>query len=335
MESLINATRSATTSLPQAGAGLRGLRRILVPVDGASFSEHALEWALELAHHADATIDLASVNVLPPSVILGDLASASRWEHTARDHSAAYLDELAEAIGRRDDVRIETTLLRDTSAANALARHCRQRSVDLVVMTTHGRRGVARAWLGSVAEALVRELPVPALLVRPEPGAPPPRRARRDRMFRRVLVAMDGSRNAECALEFANLMAGMSGARLDLLRVVDSTALTPVSDVPPATQVVAAAIENERITAAEYLARHSVALQRRGSIVAPRVEVAPDAAGTILGVAAEAASDLIVVGTQGRRGLRRVLLGSVAEEVVRSTTLPVLVVPVGYRGPLC
>ena len=88
----------ASHALPGAERALASLRRILVPTDGSPFAEHALGWALELAHHADAGVDLAFVNVLPPSVVLGEVVVANRWEESASD-SARWTSAVRSATG--------------------------------------------------------------------------------------------------------------------------------------------------------------------------------------------------------------------------------------------
>jgi nucleotide-binding universal stress UspA family protein len=307
-------------ALPQSEAGLSRLRRILVPVDGSAFSEYALACAVELAHRADAVIDLAFVNVLPPSIVLGDIALAGQWERNANSHAEDYLAGLQAHLHARDTTRIETVVVRDTSAARALVRVARARGAGLTVMATHRRSGAARLWLGSVAEAFVRESPAPVLLVRRRETADPTVRA--DRLFERVVVALDGSRNADTALDEAALVAGLGGGALELLRIVDPIAIAAGRDEE---------IEAERRQAAAYLERRARRLRAAGLRASATVVVHTAPALAIVEHADAADADLVVVGTRGRKGLGRVLMGSVAEAVLRGTSRPVLVVPSSFQ----
>ena len=317
-------------SLPRPEEALSRLRRILVPVDGSAFSEHALRWAVELAHRADAAIDLAFVNVLPPSVVLGDVGLAGQWERNAISHAHEYLDGLASRIHEHDDVSLEKLVVRDTSAARALVRLARARDIGLTVMATHGRSGAARVWLGSVAEAFVRESPAPVLLLHPHGEHETTLRA--DRLFSRVLVALDGSRNGDAALAEAALIAGLGGGRIDLLHVVDSLSLAAGAHQVETLHL--QSLEQERRQGFAYLEQRARQLRATGFEADTAVVIDAMPARAVIDHAKRVDADLVVVGTRGRKGFSRALMGSVAEAVVRGATQPVLVVPsaVNYNG---
>jgi nucleotide-binding universal stress UspA family protein len=198
--------------------------------------------------------------------------------------------------------------------------------VDLVVLTTHGRGPLGRFWLGSVADALVRRLPVPALLVRPQEGAPAAE------AVRHILVPLDGSPLAEQILEPAAALAELTGAAVTLLRVVGPVP-PPGAEVPDGLieEAVQQLLEKtaelqERVNAgaSQGLETAAARLRERGLVVQTRVAVADAPAPAILDAAREVGADLIALATHGRRGLKRLLLGSVADKVVRGGTLPVL-----------
>jgi nucleotide-binding universal stress UspA family protein len=305
---------------------LARLRRILVPVDGSTFAEYALTWALEVAHRGDASVDLVFVNVLPPSIVLGDALVAGEWEQSARTHAESYLDGLAARLARDRGIEVRTTVLRDASAARALARHARTTGAGLTVMTTHGRRGPARLWIGSVAEAFIRQSASPVLLLRAD--AADSLEQRRERLFHRVLVALDGSRNADCALEQAAMFSGFDGGSLELLRVIDPLPLAVA--IPLNGDGARLAIDAERERQLDYLETRARLVRLQGTPTRSSLLVDTNAAEAILRHARKGKADLVVVGTRGRKGIGRVLLGSVAEAVVRGTTGPVLVVPSAF-----
>jgi nucleotide-binding universal stress UspA family protein len=180
-------------------------------------------------------------------------------------------------------------------------------------MATHGRGPLSRFWLGSVADELIRRTPVLVLLVRPGekvPGMIP------EVVLGNILIPLDGSALAEQVLEPALELARLMEARCTLLRVVESCS-SPAdrgSDGPP-----------ERAPAETYLNRVAGRLREKGLRIRTRVVVARHAAEAILEEAEAQASNLIALATHGRGGFKRMLLGSVADKVLRGASTLVLV----------
>lgn len=241
-------------------------REIMVPLDGTSFSEAALPYAIMLARRDRARIRLVSAwRPLPPH------ESDSSWERERmawleedRDRLEAYLREMSSRVARASGGSAEVEVL-EGHVDEVLPRWCAAADLDVAVMTTHARAPVLRAWIGSVADHMVREGRHPVLLIHPpseEPsvdvGAAPP--------FGRVLVPLDGSELAETALD-RNLLAGEggSGPELVLLRVIPLVPhSTPLSFPAPLTgpgQV----IEETRRGAEAYLGRSRRASGRLGA----------------------------------------------------------------------
>jgi nucleotide-binding universal stress UspA family protein len=152
-------------------------------------------------------------------------------------------------------------------------------------------------------------------------------------MFKMILVPVDGSRDSGRAVDLAGEIAQKFNADVLLLRVVPRAATMAAAmagQESPGSAALAfeAAEEQERAdkaAARKYLAGHRKGLQDLGVRVSAEVEVG-DPARTITHVALQEKADLIVMTTRGRTGLRRTLLGSVADEVVRAAIAPVLVV---------
>jgi len=140
-------------------------KTILVPTDLSEGAEAALDYACELAAKLDATIHLINVIGIPVLGVpeLGVALTTTMIDGLIKDNQAA-LDKLAEA--KRSNARIGQTLLRTGDARDVINQCAKELNIDLIVMGTHGRRGVSRMLMGSVAETVVRSAPCPVLTVR-------------------------------------------------------------------------------------------------------------------------------------------------------------------------
>ena len=300
---------------------------VLVPVDGSNFAEHALPYALGIARRTGARLHLSLVHV-PPDIVSPHYPLAEALEaHEAerQDQDTAYIEDLVERL-RPSGVELRSTVLRGRVAA-ALARHVEEEEIGLVVLTTHGRGGIQRAWLGSTADSLIRHCMIPILLVRPveetrEIGP------EADRRLERLLVALDGSETAEIALRDALELGVTDGARLRLLHVLQP----PVASASPYLPHTIQLTHDEMTAREEYMKRYLDDVAEKdwlkGHEVETQVVVEYHPAPAVLTAADEMDADLIVLGTHGRGGLRRMILGSVADKVIRGTHRPVLV----HRG---
>jgi nucleotide-binding universal stress UspA family protein len=176
--------------------------KVLVPLDGSVFAEHALPLALEVAQRAQAAVQLVRVHVRVGSPYSGsDLACDLGLDSIIRHKEESYLRNVRQRLATVSPVRLTHKVL-DGPAAAALYQHALATSTDLVVMTTHGRGPLTRCWLGSVADQLVRQVSVPVLLVRPREGA---RERTWKPILQHVLIPLDGSELAEEILEPAHL----------------------------------------------------------------------------------------------------------------------------------
>lgn len=140
-------------------------KNILVPTDLSEAAEAALDYACELAAKLDATVHLVNVIGIPALGIpeLGVALTATMIDNIVAENQQA-LDELA--ARKRGAARIGQVLLRTGDARDVIHQTAREVGADLIVMGTHGRRGVTRALLGSVAESVVRTAGCPVLTVR-------------------------------------------------------------------------------------------------------------------------------------------------------------------------
>ncbi len=307
-------------------------RTILVPLDGSPFGEAALPLALSLARRAGAVLHL--VHVMPPigtiyseaPLYIDSSLERELFQHQ-RERNRVYLEGLAKKLGAMAPVVVQTTLLAG-DIPTLLRNHASEVSADLVVMTTHARGPLGRFWLGSVADELVRKLPMPVLLVRPDEAVtsfePEPAPTR-------ILVPLDGQPLAEQVLDRAVELGTLLQARLTLFRIVKPVLPTPYPVEGASMAQIAQSLIEETTKiqgqlvqeAKDYLEKVAGGLRERGLQVTTLVEVEEKPALAILHHAAEI--DLVAISTHGRPGLSRLFLGSVADKVIRGGHVPVLV----------
>jgi len=300
------------------------VRSILVPLDGSAFAEQALAFAIALGRKGRTRLRLALVHQVPPAPKFPEARKVFRTiEAATRGAERAYLERLAERSREEGQPEVTCVVLSGRPGP-ALVEQCAVWEPSLVVMSTHGRGPLERAWLGSVADHLVRHLTVPLLLLRPKDEALQPVAA-----FGRILVALDGSPAAETALEHAVEIAHEFGSELYLVRVIRP--VPPVTEVP---MVLTDGFDAElpglfRKEAQAYLDAQVTRLHEAG-ISARGIAVLGDGvAGTIIDLARTEAVGLVALGTRGHGRAKRFILGSVADKIIRGAHCPVLVCPKG------
>lgn len=306
---------------------MRPLRNILVPLDGSPFAESVLPMAIDVARRAAARLTLATVHTPAPvaageNVILPDAG----FDDEMRADIRAYLDFVRRRIARdAEETAGVSTLLLEGPVAETLADYAVRGDVDLVVLATHGRGGASRFWLGSVTDALVRRLDVPALVVRPPGGPTPPSGS-----FRRVLVPVDGTPESALGADAAVAALGTLGVEYTLLRVASSVArgLAPFAT----TEGVEADAAAQREAALGELSAVERHLRDLGAEAHAAVRFARTPAEGIVAHAAEMPADLIALATHGRGPVGRLLFGGVTDKVLRTATVPVLVWHAGERA---
>jgi nucleotide-binding universal stress UspA family protein len=297
------------------------MRTILVPLDGSSFSEHALPVAIGAAARMGALLRLVAVYERMPVVRGGQgaLAFDTRLDAELRAELRAYLEKCRRRIALVAPIVEVDTVVLDGSAAEAIAEHTRAAGAELVVMTTHGRRGLRRMWLGSVADALVRHLAVPALVVHPPRGEPLQLGIPN---VRRILLPLDGSTESEGVIEAALALAGKHRVQYTLLRVMMSDDVLRFA--APGDDAVERTLHRKHLAVTAYLDALASRLRARGLKVGTAVREHVDPAIAILEYALEGDVDVIAMATHGRGPVGRLLVGSVADKVLRAGSVPVL-----------
>jgi nucleotide-binding universal stress UspA family protein len=288
---------------------------VLVPTDGSPEAEYAARYGIALAGATGATVHVLSVvdeSLYPRTSVLSDDLIEESLE-AARAEAGEAVDRVAEMAGPGTNV---VTEVRQGVPAESIRTYAADHGVDLVVMGTHGRTGLRRYIIGSVAEEVVRTSEVPVLTVRKRAEEPA------STEISRVLVPTDGSDQSMAAVEHAIDVAATYDATVHALYVVDQRALASYYDAGP---MIGDLIDN--LTAVGENATESVrerANERDVPVETNVVQGIP--AATIDDYVDEKAIDLVVMGTHGRTGVERYLLGSVTDRVVRTSKVPVLTV---------
>lgn len=297
-------------------------KNILVPLDGSALAEQALGTAAMLARASNASIDLATVVEPLP---FGGFDDAP-WNHQESTARQKYIESTAAELSTGAAIAATGITLRGL-AIDKLCERARAIDADLVVMTSHGRSGVSRAWLGSIADAMIRHSDAPVLVLRPEPQALHPSQLHRS--FAHILVPLDGSALSADILSSATELARATGARITILRVVAPMPLIS-SFEPNLPFAYSSLIPDEAATnhLVELIRTELGQLAARlhdetGLVFKTVVVVDEHTAQAIVDHARANDVDLIAMSTHGR-GASRWLLGSVADKILRSSGLSVL-----------
>jgi nucleotide-binding universal stress UspA family protein len=297
-------------------------RSILVPLDGSSFSEHALPVAYTIARASGATVHLAQVHVPSVKQYLASAPSIDAGlDAENRKRERAYLEAIPARMGAEADLKLVPVVL-DGPVAQALAAYVSTNEIDLVIMTTHGRGGFTRLWVGSVAYTLAHHITVPLLLIRPAETAPD---LAERRTLHHFLVPLDGSPLAEQVLEPTLELGKLMQADCTLLHVVEPLQLIGYSPTATAINLEANVTDSLRRDAEQYLGTVAQRLQADSVPVHTKVVIDGQPAAGIVRAAGESGGDMIAMATHGRGGLAGMLIGSVTDKVVRSAEMPVLV----------
>ena len=294
------------------------IKHILFPTDFSASSERAEAAAVGLATAFDARLTLLHVWSVPNS----GYAEALTWP--IDEMEAAARKELAKTHARIAKLHTSTeAVLRAGRAWQCILEQAKAGGVDLIVMGTHGRHGLPRLVLGSVAEKVVRLSPVPVLTLR----APDGEHAAADRPPavvppQNILVATDFSPAAETALDQALELAEEVGAQVHVMHAYQ----LPIIGFPDGVVIPDAAIASRIIGWAEKELAECVARRKASSVKITSILEQADPREAVLTVARRISADLVVLGTHGRRGIARALMGSTAEGILRASPVPVLTI---------
>ncbi len=303
------------------------LQTILVALDGSAVAERALDFAIELSHQYDSELILCSALDYASSINAG--ASPSTAYQTVptvfAEYESATKSFLEEALARtRTAGARASTLLLEGRPVPAILAAARLQQVDAIVLGTSGKRDIELMVLGSTADGVLRLADVPTFVVNRFGSSAGNAATRAHRPIQRILVAFDDSDPAIGALHFAVSLGSGAGSVVICCsavatgQLVDNAAIygcDPAPYVREAREAAFSRLEAETKTGGAAQLRHIERIIVEG--------YAPDA---VLAAAAEHKADIIVCGSHGRRGIRRLMLGSVAESLIRRSAVPVAVV---------
>ncbi len=307
-------------------------RTMLVPLDGSKLAEVVFTYARELAGRLD--LDMVFLYVSSP-----DETDKLPMHRSYIEHAAEQVRAQSEEVRKKNAVKGKPVSARGVLVtgypAEEILRYAESNNIDLIMMATHGRSGLSRWVMGSVADKVLRASGLPVWLVR---AGLPEKTIYAAQEAARMLVPLDGSKLAEAVLPHVTEVARLRGSvEVVLLRVFEeqypmsavSYYLTPAG-YPPQTPLKWEDFikqENEKLRKAGRQYLEGVAAKLKEAGLKTRIEIADGKpAEAIINYAGKDTFSLIVMSTHGSSGLTRFAYGSVTEKVLYGTTAPVLLV---------
>lgn len=272
-----------------------------------------------------ARLHLVSVHESVAS-LPGDTFDASydpAWFGTTEAGQKQYLQAIAERIEKTGGHAV--VAVPAGPAASTLLDYAQREHAALLAMSTHGRGGLNRLWLGSTLDRVMRKTTIPLLVVRSTSELKDPRAP----ILRRIAIPLDGSTLAEAALEPAVFLGEAFDCEYEIVRVVPPVFTIGSPYMAHSVHVDETVVQQRSAEADSYLAAVKERLELEHDVtVRTRLLTTPGEPVTdaVLSAARDADADLIALATHGRGGLRRIFLGSVADKIIRSATLPLLIV---------
>jgi nucleotide-binding universal stress UspA family protein len=280
------------------------IERIVVPLDGSLAAEAILPQVRRVLHRSDSEIIL--VQAVPVPMVEDAIVLAEAQIGAAREYLLGQVERLA-----KQGVRVKH-VLRVGAPVGVILEVVESEKATMIALATHGATGLKRFLLGSIAEDVIRNSPVPVLLVRPfwsydlvPPGNP------ELRPIRKLLLPVDGSGLAREALPGILEYAALFDAQIVLLRILVGADRRTV-EAP------------EKLLAEQELEELAGAIEKKG-VETIRLLGTGAPVDRILKTIREQGIDLVAMATHGRAGLSRVTSGSVTEEVLRKAEVPLLV----------
>ncbi len=303
--------------------------RILVPLDGSPRAELILSQVGRILRREDAEVLLLRVVDIPIPMGSPEISAqvdVTQLRAQERDAAQKYVHEVARRFSDRG-AKVHGRVA-EGSPADLILQTARSEGSTLIAMATHGRSGLARWALGSIAEKVARAADVPLLLVRSfrrspkgdlEPMVP------EELPFRRILVPVDGSATSMSIVTPAEKFAQLFGSEVLVVHV--RPPFVPPSPVLPGMEAGMPLLQPPPLPAEKDETTEKAAERfRHAGLSARRLSLEGEPAAEILDVSSSEHVDLIALGTHGRSGFSRWALGSVAERVLRSAEVPLLLI---------
>lgn len=300
-------------------------KKILYPTDFSQCANQAFSYALNLAQKFQSELHMLNAIILhdnnphDPASLFPDIVPI---HNTLIERGQEKMSEIKES-GNVADINVKKIIERGMAPAPVILEYARENDIDLIVMGTHGHRGIGHFFLGSVAEEVVRFAKCSVLTIKEkmDPHASEP--------LNNILVPTDFSEYSQHALTYAKEIASSYDAQLQILHVIEQSAHASVYEYGERSIYnIRANIQGKTTEAMERMLKET-----KG----PKVKIATHiveghAANDIVKFASTNNIDLIVIATHGLTGLEHFLLGSITEKVVRLATCPVLTVKAFSRS---
>ena len=284
---------------------------ILVPLDGSALSERVLPLAATLARTTGGQLRLVEAINFPMGE---DFIGSFEQAETA---ASEYLQDQAERAQRAYGLSVATTS-GFGPAPSIILREAAGGGVRYVAMSTHARQGLPRAVLGSVAEQVLRESPVPVYLL------PAAAQGLDLTAIKRMVIPLDGSALAQAVVDPAATLARQLGAAITLVRVYDPPRGPMMDEHGVVVENIDHEVDRIELMARQYMAPLVHRIQALGVEAEGSGEFGAEPSSHILHLAQKLHADLIVMATHGRSGLDRLRHGSVTEQVLRHSAIPLL-----------
>lgn len=303
---------------------------IMAPTAGEDIERPAITLAVRLARKLDAELRLVRVETAP--VAVEPIPGKNPLTITENDWREARLDRLRklEALGAQcralGEIRV-VTALEGGIVNHTLADYAKRNNVDLIIMSSHLRGGIDRIVMGSTTDYLVRNTEIPVLIAKPSLFAG------QDQPFKtldRIVVALDGSTLAEQIIPHVVTLATGLNASVSLVRILTPQTYAQEQIMQPGLPWWDADIAE----ATEYLVGIAENLGKQGVSARTEVLLSDDVANGIMDYAQRIGGDLLAIATSGAGGFKRLVFGSVADEVARSSPTSLLVVHAVDRAEL-
>ncbi len=291
---------------------LRRVDRLLLSTDGSEFSEAAIREAIALAKTCSSTIYAVSVAVTNREF----MALAPELEERLENEVNEHLQEVKKKA-TQEGVACETIIHVGEEPYEFIVADAKEKKVDMIIMGSQGKKGFKKLMVGSVVGKVIGYAPCSVLVV--------PKSARM--AFKSILLATDGSKYSDAAAVEAMSIAKRCGSSLRVVAVVPSEAAAQLDIVH--SEMPHELIVDEELKAAEENVKRVKELAAKEELDVPGLILAGRPYEAIINTARENDIDLIVVGSHGRTGIDKLLMGSVAERVVVLSPCPVLIVKGG------
>lgn len=288
--------------------------KILVPLDGSKLAEVVLPYAEELAGRLGSAITLTHVAEKAEDEYQHMHQSYMKnMVDTTKRNAEKYLQKPAEKA-----VKIQPVILTG-DPAEEIVDYAEKEDVGLILMSTHGRSGISRWAMGSVANKVLRAANRPVVLIKAENYNPDVRRERG--VLDVALVSLDGSKESEAVLPYIEELASRLQAEIFLLYVFEPVYLTE-------TATLVQQLEADRKSSLDYVNRITAQLKQKGLSVKSEMKEKRQltVAEEIIKTSDEINADLIAMSTHGRSGVGRWAFGSVADRILHTSNVPILLV---------